>query len=96
MSKTNKSEAKSLFQKSIQLISELAAIVGSFFLTGPAFSVSVPFILSFTRDQYGEGFEAFIEIFWFVIIGLSTYAVARATVAALIMVGGTAIMVRLF
>jgi uncharacterized membrane protein len=96
MSISTKDEAKGLFQKSVKLISELAAIVVSFFLTGPLFTFSVPFVSAFARDQYGEGIDGLVEIFWFVIIGLGTYAIARATVATLIMVGGTALMVRLF
>ncbi len=96
MSTTNKKAAQSLYEKSIRLIAEIAAIVVSFFATGPLYSMSVAWVVGFTQRQYGEGFEIIVEIFWFLIVGASTYAIARATVATLIIVGGTAIMVRIF
>jgi|GEM_PF-1901089 len=96
MTRSTKDEARGLFQKSVKLLSELAAIVVAFFATGPLYSVTVSYVIVFTQRQYGNGFEIVVEIFWFFIIGTSTYAIARATVATLIMIGGTAIMIRLF
>ncbi len=96
MSTSTKKAAQSLYEKSVRLIAEIAAIVISFFASGPLYSMSVDWVVGFAQRQYGEGFDPLIEIFWFIIVGLSTYAFARATVATLIIVGGTAIMVRIF
>lgn len=93
---TSNGTAQSLYEKSVRLLAEFSAIIVCFFATGPLYSITVGFIVSFTERQYGHGFVAVVQIFWFVVVGGTTYALARATVATLIMVGGTALLIRFF
>ncbi len=90
------SPAKSLYEKSVRLIAEIGAVVVSFFATGPLYSLSVNWVVGFAQKQYGHGWETLTEIFWFLVVSLSIYAFARATVATLITVGGFALWAKFF
>ena len=94
MSSTTKNSARSLYEKSIQLIANTAAIIAAFFATGPLYALSIDWVLSFSATQYGDGLSWLVEAFWFVVVGAITYGIARATVATAIAMGGLALAVR--
>lgn len=96
MSSSTKNAAKGVYEKSVQSIANLSAIVAAFFATGPLYAVSIGWVLNFTSTQYGDGFEWVIQAFWFVVTALSTYALARATIATVITIGGFALASKIF
>ncbi len=96
MSTTNKTAAKGVYEKSVQSIANLSAVVAAFFATGPLYAVSIDWVLSFTANQYGDGFEWAVQAFWFLVTALSTYALARATIATVITIGGFALASKIF
>jgi len=96
MSNTSKAAARSLYEKSIQLIANISAVIVAFFATGPLYALTISGVQNFTAEQYGSGFEWLIRAFWFVVVGAITFGIARATVATAIAMGGLALAAKLF
>jgi len=96
MSNSTKNAAKGVYEKSVQSIANLSAVVAAFFATGPLYAVSINWVLDFASSQYGDGFEWAVQAFWFVVTALSTYALARATIATVITIGGFALASKIF
>ncbi|WP_262694684.1 hypothetical protein [Kordiimonas aquimaris] len=96
MSTATKNAGKGIYEKSIKSIANLSAIVAAFFATGPLYSLSIDWVLGFSTSQYGDQANWLVQAFWFVVVGLSTFALARATIATAITVGGFALAARIF
>jgi len=96
MSSSTKNAAKGVYEKSVQSIASLSAVVAAFFATGPLYALSIGWVLEFTANQYGDGHEWLVQAFWFLVTALSTYALARATIATVITIGGFALASRIF
>jgi len=96
MSNTPKAAARSMYEKSIQLIANVSAAIVAFFATGPLYTLTIRWVEEFSATQYGPDFEWAVKIFWFVVVGAITYGIARATVATAIAMGGLALASKLF
>jgi len=96
MSTASKNVGKGIYEKSIKSIANLSAIVAAFFATGPLYSLSIGWVLGFSTSQYGDEVNWVVQVFWFVVVALSTFAIARATIATAITIGGFALAARIF
>lgn len=96
MSTQTKNAAKSVFTSSVYLFANIAAIAAAFIGTGPIYDSSIGWIQDFTARQYGssETIQPIVSVFWFAVVGLGTFAFARATIATALIMLGTAFAAR--
>ena len=91
-----KQEAKGVYQTSVSLVANALGIGVAFFATGPAYNLSIDWVLAFSAQHYGPGWDDFIKPFWFTLIGVGMVGVARASITTLFTLGGLALAEKLF
>ena len=74
----------------------MSAFAIALFLTGPAYRATNPTVSAYLVSQYGAVMGDLGSILWGVILGVTIFASARASVATMISLGGLAIAARLF
>ncbi len=94
--KTQKEAAKGVFTSSAALLANVLAFALAFLGTGPIYKVSVGPVTNFAVSQYGAAMADITAIIWAVIVALSVFAFARATLATAIMLGALALAARFF
>lgn len=72
------------------------AVGAALFGTGPIHSASVDWVTDYATRQYGSGLEDPTSVVWFVLVAATTFFVARASIATLILMGGLAVAARVF
>ena len=88
--------AKGTFTSSVALLANVLAFAAAMLGTGPAYSASIGWVRDFTAAQYGAAFSDLASLVWFVVVGLTVFAFARASLATTITLGGLALAARLF
>lgn len=83
-------------KKPRNLLAEVLAVVVVFFTGGPAVSFTQPWVIRFSQKHYGYGWEPLIEVFWFVLVVLVIYALAKSLIATLVKLLGFSLWTRLF
>lgn len=78
------------------LLAMSLAVVMVFFTGGPAVSLTLPWVIRFSQKHYGYGWETLIEVFWFLIVILVIYALAKSLIATLVKLLGFSLWTRLF
>lgn len=91
-----KNAARSAFESSVLLLANVVAFAIAMLGTGPVYSWSVVWVRGFAVTQYGPDLAALIEVLWAVVVALTIFAFARASVATLITLGGLALAARMF
>ncbi len=94
--KNQKEAAKGIFTSSAALLANVLAFAAAFLGTGPIYKVSVEPVTNFAVSQYGAAMADITAIIWAVIVALTVFAFARATIATSIMLGALALAARLF
>ena len=72
------------------------AFAAAFLGTGPIYKVSVGPVRDFAVSQYGAALADITTLIWGVIVALTVFAFARASLATAITLGGLALAARLF
>ena len=93
---TQKEAAKGVFTSSVSLLANVLAFAAAFFATGPIYKFSVGPVTNFAVSQYGAAMADITAILWAVIVALTVFAFARASLATAITLGGLALAARLF
>ena len=86
---------QSIFMGSMQGLANTVAVAVAFLATGPVHAYTVIWIMDYTARQYGTGWEDIVSFAWFVIVALTVFFVARASLSTLLVMGGLAIATRL-
>lgn len=94
--KNQKEAAKGVFTSSVSLLANTLAFAAAFLGTGPIYKVSVGPVTNFAVSQYGAAMADITAIIWAVIVALTVFAFARASLATAITLGGLALAARLF
>lgn len=91
-----KNAARSAFESSVLLLANVVAFAAALLGTGPVYSWSVGWVRAFAITQYGPDLAALIEVLWAVIVALTIFAFARATLATSLVMGGLVLAARMF
>ncbi len=82
------------FMTNIEALANILAFVTAFIATPEVYARTVVWVVNFTAHRYGEGYEGFTAIGWFVVTGLLIFFGARATLATAILAAGLTLAVR--
>ncbi|MBL4647303.1 MAG: hypothetical protein JKY99_12705 [Rhizobiales bacterium] len=92
----NNAVARGIFETSQRALAEIGAVIVTFFLTPIAYAHSSGWVRKFTSHYYGEVFLVPVDLAWAGIVVLAIYFISRITVSTCLMVGSTALLLRLF
>tara|TARA_R110001606_G_scaffold399304_1_gene584237 strand:+ start:13736 stop:14032 length:297 start_codon:yes stop_codon:yes gene_type:complete len=93
----DKSEAaKSIFTSSVTGLANVAAFAAAFLATPAIYGLSSEWMNDFTAKNYGPEWSDITDPIWFVVIALTTFFVARASISTVLVMGGLAIAARFF
>lgn len=84
----------SVFMGSVTGLANMAAGVITFLLTPLLHARSAEWVDAFTRQHYGHDWANAMDFVWWVIVALTVFFVARATVSTLLVMGGLAFALR--
>lgn len=85
---------RSIFMSSIVGLSNIIAVIVTFFATPLAYGHSVGWVQRFTSRHYGYGFEDITAFVWWMIVALLIFFGARASISTALVMGGLAIAAR--
>ena len=94
--KGQREAARDTFTSSVALLANVLAFAVALLLTGPAYKATNPVVSGYLASQYGAVMGDLGSILWGVIVGVTVFALARASLATAITLGGLAIAARLF
>ncbi|MEO1039513.1 MAG: hypothetical protein AAFX09_08200 [Pseudomonadota bacterium] len=94
--KGQREAARDVFTGSVALLANALAFAVALLLTGPAYNATNPFISGYLASQYGAVMGDLGSILWGLIVAVTVFAFARASLATAITLGGLAIAARLF
>lgn len=89
-----KQHAQSVFMSSVELLANTAAFVATFFALPLAYDKSIVWITKFAAHYYSSEVAGFVFFAWYVVLGVMIFAVSRASLSVLLIIGGVAIAVR--
>lgn len=92
----NNGAARTIFESSQRALAEIGAVIVTFFLTPITYAHSSGWVRSYTAQYYGPEFLVPVDLAWMGIVVLSIYFSSRITVSTCLMMGGTALLLRLF
>lgn len=81
-------KSKTIFMQSVEALANLSAFVAAFFLAPEVYVRTIAFVIEYTRQRYGYGFDEPVMLVWFVVVTLIVFFGARATIATAIVAGG--------
>lgn len=84
-----------IFMQTLLWMSNLLAIVISFFTAPIAYSRTIDFVFAFTARHYGAGYEDIVSFLWWMIVAAFIFCVVRMSVSTLFVMGGLALATRL-
>ena len=87
-------KSKSVFMNSVEALANLSAFLAAFFLAPDVFMRTRDFVVAYTQQRYGHGFEDIVSLTWFVVVTLLVFFGARATIATAIVAGGLTVATR--
>ena len=87
---------RSTFMNATEWLGNTLAAGATFFVAGPIYSVSVDWVIQYGETHYGTGLEDVIAFGWGCAVGVGTFSVARASIAAALVSGGMGVALRLF
>ena len=95
--KTQDTEAaRNIFMSSAKGLANVAAFAAAFLLTPKFHEWSIPWVMEFTVQNYGEGWAGLFWYLWWGICAAGIVFLTRATLATAILFGALAIATRIF
>ncbi|MEM0929599.1 MAG: hypothetical protein AAFX52_11925 [Pseudomonadota bacterium] len=94
--KQHSQASQSTFMGSVKWLANMLAVIITFFLTPKAYSLTESFVIDYTSDHYGYGFEDITSFVWGIYLALTIFFFSRATVSTSLVMGGLALASRMF
>jgi hypothetical protein len=84
-----------IFMQSLLWLSNLLAIVITFFAAPEVYNRTINFVFAFTAKHYTAGFEDIVSMIWWVIVAAFIFCVVRMSISTLFVVGGLSLAAKL-
>lgn len=94
--KKQRAGAQSVFVESVGWLATMLAVISTFLLTPKIYSWTIDWIVRYTSNNYGSGFEDFTAFIWGALLAATVFCLARATLSTSLMICGLALAARMF
>jgi len=84
-----------VFMETLIWLSNLLAIIITFFATPEVYNRTVDFVIHFTAQNYGMGFDEYVSFFWWLITAGVIFCIVRMSVSTLFVMGGLTLAAKL-
>jgi len=84
-----------IFMQTLLWLSNLLAIVITFFAAPEVYNRSISFVFTFTAQHYGAGYEDIVSFIWWMIVAAFIFCAVRMSVSTLFVMGGLTLATKL-
>jgi len=84
-----------IFMQTLIWLSNLLAIVITFFASPEVYDRTSGFVFAFTAQHYGTGYEDIVSFVWWMIVAAFIFCVVRMSVSTLLVMGGLTLAAKL-